>query len=136
MINTISGGPSYRDSMNQRNKYVRSMQSRDRRSKSTVLLIAIEAGGISFHDRDLADILFPHNDIVVITIDIANFAIQKVMVDSGSSADIIFRNVIERMSLPLTDIKVVNTPLMGYGGGTIAPIGVISLPTSLGADTC
>ncbi|KAL0448453.1 UNVERIFIED_CONTAM: hypothetical protein Slati_1401700 [Sesamum latifolium] len=38
------------------------------------------------------------------------------------------------MDLPMTDIKAVNTPLMGFGGGAITLIGVISLPTSLGAD--
>ncbi|KAL0342459.1 UNVERIFIED_CONTAM: movement protein [Sesamum calycinum] len=93
-----------------------------------------EAGDISFNDRDLVDVLFPHNDPVVFTIGLANFVVQKVLVDNGNSADIIFRNVIERIGLPLTDIKIINIPLLRFGGGTItAPKGAIDLPTSFGA---
>ncbi|KAK4384718.1 hypothetical protein Sango_3032900 [Sesamum angolense] len=73
---------------------------------------------------------------LVNTIDVANFAVYKVLVDIGSSADIIFKNASERMGLHMTDMKLVNTSLMGFGGGTIAAVGVISFPTSFGADPC
>ncbi|KAL0361352.1 UNVERIFIED_CONTAM: hypothetical protein Sradi_3819700 [Sesamum radiatum] len=69
----------------------------------------------TFDDSDIVDILFPHNHPIFVIIDVANFAVQKVLVDSGSSADIIFKNVVNRMGLPMIDIKPVNTPLMGFG---------------------
>ncbi|KAL0444287.1 UNVERIFIED_CONTAM: hypothetical protein Slati_2151400 [Sesamum latifolium] len=135
VINAISR-PLCGDSVNQIKWYVRLMHNHKGRLKSTVLSITPEASGITFDDRDLVDILFPHNEPVVIMIGIANFAVQKVLVHSDSLTDIIFKNVIDKMGRPITDIKVVNTPLMVFGGGTIAPTEVISLPTSLGVDLC
>ncbi|KAL0419332.1 UNVERIFIED_CONTAM: hypothetical protein Sradi_1346700 [Sesamum radiatum] len=115
----------------QENKKHEEYSPRRRRSRSPS---GEYASGITFDDRDLADILFLHNNHVIITVDVANFAVQKVLVDSGSSADTMLKNVVERMDLPMKELKPFNTPLMGLGGRSIAPAGVLSLPTIMVRD--
>lgn len=45
---------------------------------------------ISFGKEDRENVLYPHDDTLVITLLIANFKIRQVMVDNRSSVDILF----------------------------------------------
>ncbi|KAL2248368.1 UNVERIFIED_CONTAM: hypothetical protein Sindi_2689100 [Sesamum indicum] len=72
------------------------------------------------------------NDPMVVKLDIANFTIHKVLIDSGSSADIIFKNVIDKMGLENARLEPVRTPLVGFGGSEAASLGTIELPVSMG----
>ncbi|XP_011083340.1 uncharacterized protein LOC105165882 [Sesamum indicum] len=71
---------------------------------------------------------------MVIKLDIANFTVHKVLVDSGSSADIIFKNVIDKMGLENIRLEPVKTPLVGFGGSEVASIGMVKLPVSMGDE--
>ncbi|XP_011083383.1 uncharacterized protein LOC105165928 [Sesamum indicum] len=68
---------------------------------------------------------------MVINLDIANFTVHKVLVDSGSSADIIFKSVVDKMGLENARLEPVKTPLIGFGGSEVASLGVIGLPVSM-----
>ncbi|KAL0431363.1 UNVERIFIED_CONTAM: hypothetical protein Sradi_0762300 [Sesamum radiatum] len=84
----------------------------------------------------ILEVFFPYDDLVVITMDVVNFAVEKVLVDNCSSTHIIFRNMLERMDMPLASIKIVDTSLVGFGGGAITPVATIDLPISLGTKPC
>lgn len=71
---------------------------------------------------------------MVITMDVAKFSVQNVLVESGSLADIIFLNVLRKIELYMTPITPVNIPFMGFGERKIIPLGTIDLPTSLGSN--
>ncbi|KAL0344708.1 UNVERIFIED_CONTAM: hypothetical protein Sradi_4302100 [Sesamum radiatum] len=71
---------------------------------------------------------------MVIRLDIANFLVHKVLVDNGSSADIIFWDVIKRIGLEDAQLDPVHTPLVGFGGSGVASMGTISLPLSMGKN--
>ena len=75
------------------------------------------------------------NDPMVIKMDIANYQVHKVLIDNGSSVDIIFSNVLRKMDLGSVRLKPVRTPLVGFGGSEVVPEGVIELPVSLGEKT-
>lgn len=72
---------------------------------------------------------------MVITIDVANFLVHKELVDSGSSADIIFLHVLRKMKLDLTILQPMRMPLVGFGGSKITTLGTVDLPTLIGNNT-
>ncbi|KAL2226624.1 UNVERIFIED_CONTAM: Retrovirus-related Pol polyprotein from transposon [Sesamum indicum] len=74
------------------------------------------------------------NDPMIIKLDIANFTVHKVLVDSGSSADIIFKSVIDKMGLENIRLELVKTPLVGFGGSEVASLGMVELPVSMGDE--
>ena len=45
---------------------------------------------ITFTDEDIERIHHPHNDAIVITLLIADYTTKKVLVDNGSSTDILY----------------------------------------------
>ena len=53
-----------------------------------------EVGGnadvISFSDEDLEGITVPHNEALVITLNIKNFDTERILADQGSSMDILY----------------------------------------------
>jgi hypothetical protein len=54
---------------------------------------------ITFSEEDVRLQGFPHNDALVIEANIANWTFGKLLVDNGSSADIIFADAYDKMGL-------------------------------------
>lgn len=63
---------------------------------------------------------------------IANFEIQKIMVDSGSASNILFYNAFERIKLPNEKLMIVQCPFRGFNGEPVMPEGFITLLITLG----
>jgi hypothetical protein len=73
-----------------------------------------------------------HNDDMVIEVNIAGWIIRKVLVDNGSSADMLFLKTFEKMNLSQHMLHPPEYSLQGFGGKPIKPVGKISLPVSFG----
>ncbi|KAL2227669.1 UNVERIFIED_CONTAM: Retrovirus-related Pol polyprotein from transposon [Sesamum indicum] len=130
VIYTIAGGSTAGDSGRTRKRCARTAGSM--RQKEFVMKVEGEEA-ISFNSSDrLED--GGENDPMVIKLDIANFTVHKVLIDSGSSADIIFKNVVDRMGLENARLEPVKTPLVGFGGSEVASLGTIELPVSMGEE--
>ncbi|KAL2246278.1 UNVERIFIED_CONTAM: Retrovirus-related Pol polyprotein from transposon opus [Sesamum indicum] len=120
VIHTISGRPTAGDSMRARKKY-----ARESRFKHGELMMHVEnQESIVFGDEDLSSDSFDQNDPMVIKMDIANYHVHKVLIDNGSSVDIIFSNVLRKMDLGSVRLKPVRTPLVGFGGSEVVPEGL------------
>ncbi|KAL0381133.1 UNVERIFIED_CONTAM: hypothetical protein Sangu_0177600 [Sesamum angustifolium] len=74
-----------------------------------------------------------NNDALVISATLSNFWVKKVLVDSGSSADIIFYDAYVQLGVDNAQLRKVNTPLTGFSGEMIEPLGEVTLPLSLGS---
>ncbi|KAK4408079.1 Transposon Ty3-G Gag-Pol polyprotein [Sesamum angolense] len=74
-----------------------------------------------------------NNDTLVISAPLSNFWVKKVLVDSGSSADIIFYDAYVQLGVDNAQLRKVNTPLIGFSGEMIEPLGEVTLPLSLGS---
>ncbi|KAL2250014.1 UNVERIFIED_CONTAM: Retrovirus-related Pol polyprotein from transposon opus [Sesamum indicum] len=128
IIYTIAGGPEGGDSRRSRKRQNRNVQHDQ-------LIANIESDEeITFGDKDVAGGVRSQNDPMVIKLDIANFIVRKVLIDNGSSADIILWDVLVKMGLENTKLESVRTPLVGFGGTEIVPLGTLDLPVSMGED--
>ena len=54
---------------------------------------------ITFSDSDLEGCQHPHDDPLVIRVIVANKTIHRVLVDNGSSTDIIFASAFDKMGI-------------------------------------
>ncbi|GFZ21459.1 hypothetical protein Acr_29g0006210 [Actinidia rufa] len=78
---------------------------------------------ITFSNDDLRGLHLPHNDALVVYAVIANFNVQRILIDNGSSADILFISAFERMKIGLDKLHPFHTPLIGFGGNITHPLG-------------
>ncbi|KAL0405360.1 UNVERIFIED_CONTAM: hypothetical protein Slati_3849900 [Sesamum latifolium] len=131
VINMIAGGPGGGDSRRSTKQSERT--TREDRRKEWVLNVEAEEE-ITFGPRDVNEKQGSQDDPMVIKLDIANFSVHKVLVDNGSSADIIFWDMIKRMGLENSKFSPVLTPLVGFGGSEVASMGTIDLPVFMGEE--
>ncbi|GFZ08777.1 hypothetical protein Acr_20g0005850 [Actinidia rufa] len=89
---------------------------------------------ITFSSDDLRGLHLPHDDALVVSAVIANFNVQRILIDSGNSADILFISVFEKMKIGLDKLHPFHNPLIGFGGNTTQPLGWVNLPITLGTE--
>ena len=91
---------------------------------------------ITFSDSDLEGCQHPHDDPLVIRAVVANKTIHRVLVDNGSSADIIFESTFDKMGIRRERLEPVNTHLRGFSREKVLPLGSIQLVLTLGDPPC
>ena len=78
----------------------------------------------------------PHDDPLVIRVVVANKTIHRVLIDNGSSTDIIFASAFDKMSIGREKLEPVSTYLRGFSGERVLPLGSIQLVLTLGDPLC
>ena len=76
----------------------------------------------------ISNIQTPHNNVIIISMTIANYDVKIILVDNGSSADILFYDTFQRMKLSTNRLTKVNTPLVRFFRDSIIMEGKIILP--------
>ena len=82
---------------------------------------------IAFIDSDLETFMLPHSNQLVIKLRIRDAMVSRVLVDGGSSSNIIFWEVFRRMSINQDLISPANTPIHAFNGADVNQTGTISL---------
>ncbi|KAL0403333.1 UNVERIFIED_CONTAM: hypothetical protein Sradi_1974100 [Sesamum radiatum] len=131
VIRMIAGGPTGEDSQRARKAQVRKAYG------TTVKEImdvepANNAPLIQFDQEELGGPRILGNDALVITALLANYEIEHVFIDSGSSVDILFGGVYDQIQLGDVPLEIVDTSLYGFAGEVVHPKGMISLPLTFG----
>ena len=83
---------------------------------------------LGFSKADKVGTFQPHNDVLVVTLQIGGFNMKNVMVDQESGAEIMYPNLYKGLNLKPEDLNKYNSPLVGFDGRTIIPKGMIKLP--------
>ncbi|GAA0169005.1 hypothetical protein LIER_23577 [Lithospermum erythrorhizon] len=109
--------PRVADSRNSRKIYAR----RDVYSSTSMPL---SAQVISFSDAELRGLELPHDDPVIIALVIANYAVERILVDTGSSADILYLSTYDKLGLALDMLHPMTTPLTGFISHSVYPKGI------------
>ena len=91
---------------------------------------------ITFSDSDLDGCQQPHDDPLVVRAVVVNKMVHRVLVDNGSSADIIFASAFNKMDIGREKLDPVNTYLRGFSGEKVLPLGSIQLVLTLGEPPC
>jgi hypothetical protein len=90
---------------------------------------------ISFSEKDAKGVSMPHDDALVVTMTVANHTIYRILVDNGSSADILYWSVVQQMGINQDRIKHFGSPLMGFMGEQVQTTGLISLLVTCGMSS-
>ena len=88
---------------------------------------------ITFMDKDAEKVHHPHDDAIIITLLIADYTTRMVLVDNGSLTDILYYPTFQQMRLGRDQLCPVNSPLVGFKGMKVQPVGTIMLPMVVGA---
>ena len=91
---------------------------------------------ITFSDSDLEGCQHPHDDPLEVRAVVANKIVHRVLVDNGSSTDIIFASAFDKMGIGREKLEPVNTHLLGFSGEKVLPLGSIQLVLTLGEPPC
>ncbi|XP_012851511.1 PREDICTED: uncharacterized protein LOC105971204 [Erythranthe guttata] len=138
IISFISGGPAGGDSQNARRTLARSarMNQEHASPSASVYQIRRPDHGIVFNSSDLERPDEDHVDALVITATVANFIVKKILVDGGSSADIMYLHTFKQLGIDNARFSPITTPLKGFTGEGVLSMGEVELPISLGEDPC
>ena len=82
---------------------------------------------VTFFEADLDGIKYPHDDPIVVSLNITNYDIHRILVDNESSVDVIFYDAFVCMNLNSELLMKKITPLIGFSGTTVPVEGIISL---------
>ncbi|GFS37266.1 hypothetical protein Acr_00g0051020 [Actinidia rufa] len=89
---------------------------------------------ITFNNDDLRGLHLPHDNAFVVSVVIANFNVQRILVDNESSADILFISAFKRMKIGLDKLHPFHTPMVSFRGNMTHPLGWIKLLVTLGTE--
>ncbi|KAG5561961.1 hypothetical protein RHGRI_004857 [Rhododendron griersonianum] len=88
---------------------------------------------ITFTEQDLERLSLPHNDALVLSIPFLRKMVRRVLVDQGSSAEILYYSAFQALGLSKDRLSPVDAPLVGFSGIPIYPLGKIMLPVYAGS---
>ncbi|KAL5576029.1 hypothetical protein UlMin_017728 [Ulmus minor] len=87
---------------------------------------------ISFVDNEATALINPHHDALVISLLVANCKIKRILVDNGSSTNVLFLNALKEMKIDESNIRRCATVLVGFSGEQKFTVGDIALPVYAG----
>ncbi|XP_010496845.1 PREDICTED: uncharacterized protein LOC104773875 [Camelina sativa] len=85
---------------------------------------------VSFSEKETEELDTLHDDALVISLDVANHEVCRILIDTGSSVDLIFLETLARMGIGKEHIVGPPSPLVSFTSETSMSLGTITLPVS------
>ena len=70
--------------------------------------------------------------MIVITLNIADYDVRHILIDNGSSTDVLFYDASSKMSILGDRLGHVNSPFVGFTGDAVPMEGIITLSVVAG----
>ena len=83
---------------------------------------------LSFLNKEKMGTIQPYDDALMVTLRIGGCDVKRVMVDQGSSAEIMYHDLYRGMNLKPKDLIAYDSPLVSFDGKVVIPRGQITLP--------
>nr|XP_023884814.1 uncharacterized protein LOC111997007 [Quercus suber] len=99
-----------------------------KRAKASILPV------LRFSDEEKIGTIQPHDDALVITLELGGYDVKRVMVDQGNAAEIMYPDLYKGLNLKLDDLTLYNSPLVSFEGRVVIPKGQIRLPMQIGTE--
>ncbi|RVW83026.1 hypothetical protein CK203_042506 [Vitis vinifera] len=141
LSNYINGGPSDEeyDSRRKRQKLLRAASIRERINSIRPGLTGEGPrpidGTIIFPAVDPTRTLQPHRDALILSLEIEDFDVRRILVDPGSSVDLVQASVVGHMGHSLAGLENPGRILSGFNGSSTTSLGDIILPVQAGPVT-
>ena len=87
---------------------------------------------IGFLEEDARRLHYPHDDALVVSVRVGYYNVHRMLVDNGSSVDILYYPVFQQMGIDRARLIPTNAPLVGFGGTRVLPLGAITLSVTVG----
>ena len=87
---------------------------------------------IGFSEEDVRRLHHPHDDALVVSIQIEDYNMHRVLVNNGSSADILYYPAFQQMGISRERLISTNAPFVDFGGTRVLPLGAITLSVMVG----
>ena len=87
---------------------------------------------IGFLEEDARRLHHPHDDALVVSIRIEDYNMHRVLVDNGSSEDILYYLAFQQMGIGKERLIPTNAPLVGFGRTRELPLDAITLSVVVG----
>ena len=87
---------------------------------------------IIFTDHDLERVQLPHSDTLVVTMQIGDFEVKSILIDLGSSAEIMYNSLFKGLGLGHKDLDRKVDPLYGCSGELVMPVGRVTVKVHAG----
>ncbi|XP_059635324.1 uncharacterized protein LOC132277487 [Cornus florida] len=82
---------------------------------------------IRFDKTELMPVQIPHEDPLVVSLTVAECLVRKVLIDPGSSVNIMPIVTFDRLEIKPEELKSTRNPLLGFDGKRVEPIGTVEL---------
>ena len=89
---------------------------------------------MGFSDEDKIGTIQPHDDALVITLQIGGYDVKRVMVDQGNAAEIMYPDLYKGLNLKDEDLTPYSSPLVSFEGSIIIPKGQARLLVQTGSE--
>jgi len=87
---------------------------------------------IGFSEEDARRLHHPHDDALVVNLKVEDYNMHWVLVDNGSSVDILYYPAFQQMRIDREQLISTNAPLVGFGGSRVFPLGTVTLSVMVG----
>ncbi|XP_024028774.1 uncharacterized protein LOC112093806 [Morus notabilis] len=138
VIRTISGG-LYLNGTSRRAQKEYAREAKEKFSQRIMNVSGREAkvaryedAEITFLEADAKGVHFPQSDALVVKAMIGNHTVCRILVDNGSSVDILYVDCLDKMGILRSRLQNSAQPLYGLTGDSVIPEGAIKLPMTIG----
>ena len=90
---------------------------------------------MSFSEADAKGVRQPHNDPLVIMLNIEGFNTKRILVDNGSLTDIIYFPAFQQLKLDEKRLQPFGSPLISFSGDRVYLKGIITLNVTVGMQS-
>ena len=88
---------------------------------------------MSFNEADAKEVKQPHNDPLVIMLNIKGFNTKRILMDNGSYADLIYLPAFQQLKLDPKRLRPFESPIVNFNGDRVYPKGIVTLTITVGA---
>ncbi|XP_059635419.1 uncharacterized protein LOC132277597 [Cornus florida] len=128
VINAIHGRPEPAEESDELLR-TRLRQARMKRRIGSVNTLHQQSAStqIKFDATDLLRVQIPHEDPLVVSLTVAKCLVRRVLIDPGSSANIMPRDTFNRLEINQDQLKSTGNPLLGFDGKRVEPVGTVEV---------